>query len=922
MDFEGLLILIAALVGLAILLAPIGVFVLSKKVRALTDRIAKLENAQGRAADSPAAVNSETAYAETPWVAPEKQRQRLAEDAVDPAMITATLPKVSKDAVEAEDVQVPRAFVFRTETLQNAINWIKENWFLGIAAVSLALAGIFMVQYGVEQGLLTPFARIMGALALGAAFIIGGEFTRRRFGDEGGTMNALPSTFSGAGIVTLFAAVLSARHLYDMLPSDLALYGLIAVAALAIVLGWFYGPFLAAVGIIGALGAPFVVGGSSDAPHLFYYYFALIMIMALAIDTVRRWAWISVLALVGGFAATWTLLAGGADAVHALVFGVITVIAASAIAQRRIWPNQDGAMLSDVALKLFRKEGFVGWPEFPARLAGGTFVAAMVLSTQIAIISSDPLVTWLGVCSIAALGLLALIWMSRAPALQDLSAIAPLVLLFLIILLSADYQPIYKDFISITAVDRIEGEALPKAASVFAALFALFAALGFWRASQGVRGSLIWIGASALAVPAALGALEIMWVPSDYIGAYPWAGHAILGAALMTLLAERAAKRWQGDMRPAALFAMSALSLISFALMLILSTAALSVAIAVMIVIAAMIDRRLDMPWLGLFIQLCIAVLGWRFLIDPGVPWASWQYTPLWDVVLGYAAPLGLMAFAWWTLRPIKRIGAQLALESAIWSLGAVFALILLERALRSDIDSFWGLSLAGSILLISMGAQLYRWRADGRFKLVRVLLAALMGLLGFGAIGIALTVLSPLTYWGARDVYGPLLLDTIAIAYLVPAAVLAVLVWKLDHIARILRIGFAALSSMMVAGYIALEIRRFWQSGEIASSSVSQGELYSYTIAMLLASVGLLLFAFTRRSDILRKLAMAGIALTIAKVFLIDMGGLNGLVRVASFLGLGLALSGLAWLNRAMSARWDKNGAQDEPQPALDPDT
>jgi hypothetical protein len=104
-----------------------------------------------------------------------------------------------------------------------------------------------------------------------------------------------------------------------------------------------------------------------------------------------------------------------------------------------------------------------------------------------------------------------------------------------------------------------------------------------------------------------------------------------------------------------------------------------------------------------LFIQLAVAVLGWRFLIDPGIPWASWWKTPLWEVALGYAVPLALMGVAWWVMRPIKRLGAQLALESAVWSLGAVFALILLERALRSDIDSFWGLSLAGSILLISV---------------------------------------------------------------------------------------------------------------------------------------------------------------------------------------------------------------------------
>ena len=99
----------------------------------------------------------------------------------------------------------------------------------------------------------------------------------------------------------------------------------------------------------------------------------------------------------------------------------------------------------------------------------------------------------------------------------------------------------------------------------------------------------------------------------------------------------------------------------------------------------------------------------------------------------------------------------------------------------------------------------------------------------------------------------------------------------------------------------------------KIASNSISQGELYSYTIAMMLGSVALLLFAFTRRSEALRKLAMAGIAVTIAKVFLVDMSGLNGLVRVASFLGLGLALSGLAWLNRAMSVRWDRTEEPDE---------
>ena len=52
---------------------------------------------------------------------------------------------------------------------------------------------------------------------------------------------------------------------------------------------------------------------------------------------------------------------------------------------------------------------------------------------------------------------------------------------------------------------------------------------------------------------------------------------------------------------------------------------------------------------------------------------------------------------------------------------------------------------------------------------------------------------------------------------------------------------------------------------------------------------------------------AMAATGLTIAKVFLVDISGLEGLLRVVSFIGLGLALDGLGWLDRAMNQRWNR---------------
>jgi uncharacterized membrane protein len=100
------------------------------------------------------------------------------------------------------------------------------------------------------------------------------------------------------------------------------------------------------------------------------------------------------------------------------------------------------------------------------------------------------------------------------------------------------------------------------------------------------------------------------------------------------------------------------------------------------------------------------------------------------------------------------------------------------------------------------------------------------------------------------------------------------------------------------------MEIRRLWRGTDLSVPGFTDPELYSYTLAMLVASVALLALAFSRRSDNVRKIAMAGVALTIAKVFLVDMSGLSGLIRVFSFMGLGMSLVGLAWLNRKMTAQ------------------
>jgi uncharacterized membrane protein len=152
--------------------------------------------------------------------------------------------------------------------------------------------------------------------------------------------------------------------------------------------------------------------------------------------------------------------------------------------------------------------------------------------------------------------------------------------------------------------------------------------------------------------------------------------------------------------------------------------------------------------------------------------------------------------------------------------------------------------------------------------------------------------------------VYGPQVFDTLLLAYGLPGLMLAATMLKMPHLPIWLHRGLTGIGAALMGLFAALEIRRFWQGDDLSVPGVTQYELYSYTIALMTLGAALLYQAIARRSKSLRRIAMAVIGLTIAKVFLIDISGLSGLTRVFSFLALGLSLAGLALLNRWAIAR------------------
>lgn len=903
---DGLLVLLA-LVALAIPVSIIALIVghshLRSRLSALESQVARQDLAlQALAAGAPmAGLVDAVPPTLAPAVAPQPEPAKLtpwdrATGVV--ASVTPAEPNAPAELVEASVSTEPAepALPRPPSALTRFAGWLRENWVYAVSAASLALAGVFFVQYGIEKGLLPPELRVLAGIAFGLCLVAAGEWLRRRGGDEGDTTTAyLPSVFAGAGLVSVFAAVLAARQMYGLIGPQTAFAGHLVTAALAVGLGWFYGPLLVAVGLLGAAAAPFIVAGGSDPAAWLYGYFALIAAVGLAVDAVRRWAWVSVLALVLGYGGGWLMLQGGAGVAGWVACLLVLAVLAVSLPFFTLLPRHDAPSVVQAARANTR-------PGVAVMLAAAAALASTVGLVLLA--GAAPAEAMLALGGLLALALGYLLWAEKADGLADLGFVPALGLLLALMQEGLAHLPLQQEFAA--AAVRGPEVAAPITISLLLGMAVLISAAFALRSRQAGPWALAYGLAAVLVAPVAAAILELCWTPSPVIGAYTWALQVIALAAAMVALTQHYARLDGDDKRRLAYATLSALSLIALALFLLTTKTALTLALAVLALVAAGLDRRFKLPEMGIFLQIAAAVLGYRLLADPGMDWA--MAAPLAQVILAFGGVIAALIAALWLLAPLDRVLPKGVLESAAAGLAAILANILIIRWLLPsdapvDVETHWSASLNALPWLVLMLMQIYRARLGGVLRRLRQAIALLAGLTAGAALAAAVGPFNPLLGYAPEDtamlVRGPLGIDTLALAYAVPGLILLLAAGKLPGVSRRLRWGFAATGAGLVALYLGLEIRRFWQGDWLGIPGVVQGELYSYTVALMLLGAGLLYRAIARRSNLMRRLAMAVIALTIAKVFLLDAAGLTGLTRVVSFLGLGLSLAGLAWLNR-----------------------
>ena len=116
---------------------------------------------------------------------------------------------------------------------------------------------------------------------------------------------------------------------------------------------------------------------------------------------------------------------------------------------------------------------------------------------------------------------------------------------------------------------------------------------------------------------------------------------------------------------------------------------------------------------------------------------------------------------------------------------------------------------------------------------------------------------------------------------------------------AQSITIGLAAdvTSIVMMLVYLTLEVRTLFQGSILKGGIMSDAEDYTYSAVWLAFGVALLIVGIVLKSQPARLASAAVVILTIAKVFLHDLAGVQGIFRALSFIGLGLVLMGIGWL-------------------------
>ena len=882
MDGFGILVAVAAFV--------MAIIALNKNAR-LESRIAQLKLQLGNLADE---IDQRRGPAASPAVAgtliPEAPIEIVA-DAPTPTVDEVSAEPQSESPPAAENWQAAPKPTIKPRGGGDMEQALASRWFVWIGGIAIAIGGLLFVKYAYDNGLISPTLQIVLGLIIGAALVAAGEVLRRR-GSETlrSEPNYVPAALSAAGLAILFAAIYAAYALYGLVAPATAFIGLAAVGIGSLVLSRWQGPFIAVLGLLGSYATPALI--PSEQPSAWGFFPYLFVILAASFATLRGkdWWWLGYGAIAGS--AVWGLLwikGGPFEPGDVWPVGLF----AHALALTAFYGLRGKAALvsaghGDVAAAASDQPLLIG-------LAG---IAAQVVLLGLLLEATGHGVPALVLLAAAMAEMLAIAWARR-----DLALLAPLSGLLMLIGLmvwdEAAFHAMTLDEGGMWTWSNSFGRDTSRFMGWMLGAGAAFTAVG-------IAGLLYRRAASpfgALAGGAAFAFVWGAWARTDFLLAEgTWAIVATVFAA--GLLAGASAANAQAD-EPhqnlgAGLLLVGSAGLLILALDRFFDKVWLTLAIAALAAVYAVLSLRLK-PWLLGPISVALASLSALRLFvsrelwnnDPGIAWGQhW-------VLYGYGVPALLFYGASRVLRRSGHQHAATALEGI--SLGLAMSLVALElRVLIANgiiYEQPRFLEMAAHILtwLAAAYGLMHRQRIFSSFIALwgaRILIA--MGVAGI--VFLSLLALNPVVT--EAPVPGNIVLNALFLAYLAPIVLLGLMVRRLGVIGlESLAPAASGLALVLAFAYLTLETKLLFQGKIMLPWSLSVAESYAYSAVWLLFALALFVAGIRLGRQYVRYAGLGVMVLVVLKVFLWDLSSLEGLYRIASFIGLGLCLVGIGWL-------------------------
>ena len=822
----------------------------------------------------------------------EQASESVSEPVSEPA---AELPVYSPTAPSYQAPSATPAFSSGPDLFDRLLQNIRNNWMVWLGGICVGLAGVFMVRYSIEQGLLGPETRVVLSLLAGIGLHVAAEWLRRNKGQN----NVFAALAGGASII-LYSALFAAFKLLPGTAPGLVFTGMALVSFATLALALRHGPVLAALGMLGGYLVPILLSSGSGQIELALVYISILTLFSLWLLAYvqQRWLWIGVIA---GSLLWWliSLMTEPADGVRslyllALAYMFLAVPGFDWLLQNHGQDADDAAQNAEPLSWWQRVQSWRADPHWPA--LPGVLLVLLAQGITLAgegVIASDYF-------TLLALPVLMLLAASRRPELNPLAAL-PLLLIVL-----ATVMPMLSSVGDELVLIGPDAAGQAQLGVRFLWLTLLYSGSALWLLRMRVLYPAFWTGLGS-AVPLLMLALGY-YLFTDFRLDWAWGLVALVLGMLYLWLANMNQQRY-GDARPLiSVILISAAHLgLSLAAVIWLAEATLTLAFALQLVSLAWLQQRYQLPLMAWVIRAVLLLVvvrltfnPWLLSYDAGTHWSLWTYG---------GATLCAAAAAW-ILRHEVKMQAWLqggAAQLLVLTLAAEVRYWLYDGDIFHHEFSFVEASL--DVLIWGCAAVIYLWRARLSEQLPRFYqVVGLLHLAAAAATYLFVLLLAENPLWNNGNIGSTPLFNLLLLSYGLPTLIMLALWRQLP--AQYGR--FAALAAGLNAfWFISLEIRQIWQgdAGMSLSNYTPDGELYTYSVVwMLLAAGALTLGRWLSSRDIYRG-GMVLLLVVVAKLFLIDMAGLTGLWRVASFMGLGLALLALAWLHQRLGTVGEQDG-------------